>query len=436
MSSADFGKLMLPLLALVGMAHLWGHLFARLHQPRVAGEILAGVLWGPAVLGRFAPSISAAIFGGDSADKNHVVLGFLYNLGLLLLMFGSGAETKGFFHRRDRREIAWLGIVGTGLPFVLTFLATPLIPLDLLAGGIKQPSALLLIVSIAMAVTSIPVISRILHDLGILDTRFGRLILGVAVIEDVVLWAVLAVVTTLVRSDALSYSQIVLHVAMTGAYFVVGLVAMPHILKRAGDSERNVLMRASPVGYVVAVLFAYCALAAALDVSLVFAAFLAGYAITAANDRAQRAMETVVEVSFAVFVPVYFAVVGYQLDLTQSFSPTMLIAVLVIASTIKLLSAGLGARLAGFSWSAAVNLSMTLNARGGPGIVLAGVARDLGLVNAAFYTTLVLLALLTSQIAGAWLQHVLRQGWPLLADRSFNPPAQARTASDQAAIDL
>ena len=151
-----------------------------------------------------------------------------------------------------------------------------------------------------------------------------------------------------------------------------------------------------------------------MGVSPVFAAFLAGYAVVTVRGL-RRATAALNRVSFAVFVPIYFAVVGYQLDLTQTFSITMVVAVLVLACTVKLASAGLAARLAGFAWSDSVNLSIALNARGGPGIVLATVAYDAQIINAAFYTALVFLAVLTSQVAGAWLDYVVRKGWPLLS---------------------
>jgi Kef-type K+ transport system membrane component KefB len=152
-------------------------------------------------------------------------------------------------------------------------------------------------------------------------------------------------------------------------------------------------------------------------VNLVFAAFLAGYAVGACGELTE-ASASLNKVSFAVFIPVYFAVVGYQLDLTKTFSPALLTAVLVGACAIKLVSAGVGASLAGFNWRDSVNLSVALNARGGPGIVLASVAYEARIINGDFYTSLVILAVLTSQAAGAWLDHVLKRGWPLLTEPS------------------
>ena len=111
----------------------------------------------------------------------------------------------------------------------------------------------------------------------------------------------------------------------------------------------------------------------------------------------------------------YFALVGYSLIFGKAFSISMLLAFLAGACILKLLAVALGARLAGFHGLDITNLAVATNARGGPGIVLASVAFEAGIISAAFYTTLVLIAVLTSQAAGAWLEFVLRKGWPLLS---------------------
>jgi Kef-type K+ transport system membrane component KefB len=418
MSNNEFGLVTVQLFLLIALAHVCGYLFTRLRQPRVVGEIMAGLLLGPSVLGHFAPAVAGMIFPGsvaNGAGQHDVVLAFLYNLGLLLLMFVSGAETKGLFTAHDRREVAWLGSVGTALPFVLVLLISRWLPLNWLMGVARQRFALVLVVGIAAAVTSIPVISKILHDLGILHTRFARLVLGVAVLEDIVLWAVLAIATALAHAAAVPQREIVYHVMATLLYFGAGLTFAPALLRRLNQARWNVLAYTSPVAYIVLVLLAYTGVAAALGISLVFAAFLAGYAIIADADRFPQALEAIRKFAFAVFIPVYFAVVGYRLDLGKTFSLAMLAIFLTAACAIKLVAAGAGARLARFNWRDSLNLSIALNARGGPGIVLASVAFDAGIINAAFYTTLVLVAVLTSQAAGWWLERVLRRGESLLA---------------------
>ena len=192
------------------------------------------------------------------------------------------------------------------------------------------------------------------------------------------------------------------------------------MLAKLTRSRWNVLAATSPIAYVVVVLLAYSAVAALLNISLVFAAFLAGYGIAAERELLAQATRAVSEFSFAVFIPIYFAVVGYKLDLSRTFSLSMLAAFLVISSVVKFASAGLGARMAGFGMRDSVNLASALNARGGPGIVLASVAFDAGIINAMFYTTLVLVAILTSQAAGAWLAYILRTGRPLLSGEAVD----------------
>ena len=427
MSGAEFGSFSLLLVVLIATAHLLGHLFDRLRQPRVVGEILAGVVLGPSLLGRVAPTLSSALFpgadGGTDSLRYQAVVGFLYNLGLVLLMFASGAQTKGLFRREERHQVAWLGVIGTGLPFAVALAAAPLLPLGSVMGAANHRISLLLVIGIAVAVTSIPVISRIFHDLRILHTRFARLVLGVAVVEDILLWGVLAVATALAASVALAPSAIAIHLAAVVCFLTLGLTVLPAGVRAVTHASWNVLATSVPVAYVATVLFAYTAFGSTIGVSPVFAAFLAGYGLVTARGM-RKATAALNRVSFSLFIPLYFAVVGYQLDLGETFHLGLVLAVLGGACVVKLLSAGLAARLAGFPWSDSVNLSIALNARGGPGIVLATVAYDARIITAEFQTALVVLAIVTSQAAGVWLDALVRAGRPLLSD-----PAPGRSSA-------
>jgi Kef-type K+ transport system membrane component KefB len=196
------------------------------------------------------------------------------------------------------------------------------------------------------------------------------------------------------------------------------LTLIPRVVKRINKSRFNIFARHSPVGYAMAVMLSYCVVAGALDISLVFAAFLAGFAVVHKKRRIfAEALDAIGKFSFAVLIPVYFALVGLKLDLIRGVSLGMIAAFLLGSCAVKLLSVGLAGRLAGFRGLDLINLAVTTNARGGPGIVLASVAFDAGIISPGFYTTLVVAAVLTSQVAGTWLDYVLRKGWPLLTPR-------------------
>jgi Kef-type K+ transport system membrane component KefB len=412
MSDSALASVLLVLLLLVGFAQLLGYLFVKLRQPKVVGEILAGIVLGPALLGRL-PFFSHLI---DSAKHQGNVLDFVYWLGLLLLMFLSGAETQQLFSREERREVGWLGVVGTGIPFVLGLVVGPWLIRPELAGPNGNRISLIIILAVGVAVTSVPVVSKIFADLKILHTRFARLVLGVAVLEDIALWLALAVATAMAGKTVLNPRAMSYHLLATIAFFVLGLTIVPRIIKKINKSRFNIVAKNSPVGYAIAVLLAYCAVAGALQVSLVFAAFLAGFAVVHKKRRLfADALDAIGKVSFAFFVPVYFAIVGLKLDLIRGVSLWMIVAFVVGTCVVKILSVSLAGRFAGFRGLDLINLAITTNARGGPGIVLASVAFDAGIISPKFYTTLVIAAVLTSQFAGAWLDYVLRKGWPLLS---------------------
>ncbi len=412
MTNDELTRVFLLLLLLVGLAQLLGWVCVRLRQPKVVGEILAGVVLGSSLLGRL-PFVARFLEGARHQGN---VLDFVYWLGLLLLMFLAGAETQQLFSRDERREVSWLIVVGTGMPFLLGLAFSPWLIRPSLMGANGNRLSLTIILAVGVAVTSVPVASKIFADLKILHTRFARLVLGVGVMEDIVLWLALAVATAAAGKTVLDARALSYHLTVTVAFFILGLTVVPRAVKRLNKASFNVVARTSPTAYALAVLLAYCVVAGALGISMVFAAFLAGFAVVHKKRKLfAEALDAIGNVSFAFFIPVYFAVVGLKLDLVRGVSLGMIVVFLVGTSAVKLLSVSVAARAAGFRGLDTLNLAITTNARGGPGIVLASVAYDAGIISPQFYTTLVVVAVLTSQMAGAWLDFVLRKGWPLLA---------------------
>jgi len=417
LSNSDLTLILCLLLLLVGLDHLLGYLFARMRQPKVVGEILAGVVLGPALLGRI-PLIAHFM---ETTSHQESILNFVYWLGLLLLMFLSGAETRQLFSREERREVAWLTIVGTGIPFLLSLGLGKWLIRPELAGPNGNRISLIIILAIGVAVTSVPVVSKIFADLKILHTRFARIILGVAVLEDIALWLALALGAAMAGKGPLDARAMAHHLIATVGFFALALTIVPRVIKRINKSQFNVFAKHSPVAYAMAILLGYCVVAGAIGVSVVFAAFLAGFALVHKKRRLfEEALDAIGKVSFAFFIPVYFALVGLKLDLLRGLSLGMAAAFLAGSCLVKILSVSVAGRFAGFRGLDLVNLALTTNARGGPGIVLASVAFDAGIISPKFYTTLVLAAVLTSQIAGAWLEYVMLKGWPLLSASSAN----------------
>ena len=430
MTNQALGQAILALLLLMLSANLLGQLFTRLRQPKVVGEILAGVLLGPTVLQKVAPGFAADVFGSGKTDPKAIVLNFFYNFGMLMLMFVAGAAAKHLLGKENRKATAFILGLGTPLPFIFALLVAPLLPLDRFMGTAGSESAVILVFAAAAAVTSIPVITKIFADLGILHTRFASLQLGSAVLEDIGLWGVLSIASAIAASklsstDGALADTIGQHIFVNTAFVLAALFVMPAVLRKLSRARWNPLAEHSPIVWMFTVFFGYVALAAALDVTLAFAALLAGYGVMGGMKSTEHArfrapVQSITEVASNFFIPVYFALIGYRLDLSKTFDPGMLLAFLLGTSLVVFLCVGLGSRLAGMNWLDTVNLAITQNARGGPGIVMASVAFDAGIINAPFFTTLVLTAVLTSQACGFWLDFVLREGWPLLSNNDLH----------------
>jgi len=431
--------LLAALAALLVAAHALGALFARFRQPRVIGEIAAGLVLGPTLLGHVAPGAESRLF--PAAGVTPTVLGAVYQLGLLLLLFCSGAQIRSGHRRGENKTVGWVFSTGTILPFLAGLGLLQVLDLRSSWGPHANTASFLLIFAIAMAVTSIPVISKIMHDLGILDTSFARVVLGVAVAEDIVLYVILAVSLGLAQGGTGALfglpallgigsgtpADMAYHVAATLAVLGAALTCGPRLYRAAATWRLNLIRQASPVAFDLALMLAVTLLCLFLGIEGFFGAFVAGVAVGRATETAAGKQTTPATVTaagggiaadsirsiqgfaFAFFIPIYFAVVGLQLDLLHGFNVGFFLLFLLLACTVKAGSVYLGARLAGQASVSSWNLAVALNARGGPGIVVASVAYGAGIIDQSFYAVLVMLAIVTSLFAGSWLAHVPRE---------------------------
>ncbi|MGH9041833.1 MAG: cation:proton antiporter [Acidimicrobiia bacterium] len=424
MTTQELGNVLIALLMLMLSANLLGHLFTRMRQPKVVGEILAGILLGPTLLGNLAPGFVENLFGAKG-DAKATLLSFFYTFGMLMLMFVAGATAKHLLGKENRRATGIILGIGTTLPFVLALVVAPMLPLHRFVGVAGSEDALILVFAAAAAVTSIPVITKIFADLGILHTRFASLQLGSAVLEDIGLWGVLSIASAIAAQNLSETSgelgsSIGEHVLINGIFVAVALFVMPAVLRKASRARWNVVAQRSPVAWMLAVFLGYIGLASAIGVTTAFAALLAGYGIMGGMKSTEQAyfaapMQSITDMAHVFFIPVYFALIGFRLDLAQTLDPIMLAAFMLGTSAAVFLCVGAAGKLAGFNRLDVINLAITQNARGGPGIVMATVTFEAGIINVEFFTTLILTAVLTSQACGFWLDHVLRKGWPLLS---------------------
>ena len=394
LTDVEVTRFFVAIVALMGLAHLLGSVFSRLHMPRVIGEIAGGLVLGPTLFGAIAPGAQHWVFAGFTGEDK--LLAMASEFGLVLLMFMSGMEVKARFAREDRKLAFPLLAGATLLPFLLGIAAPQVFDFKPYLGPHGNISALTIIIGIAVAITSIPVISKIFLDLGIMDTRFARICLTVATVEDIALWGLLAVALSLAQSAHPSVYGLVKTPIITVAFFLVAMVVLPRILNGLLHTPARNVVENRPVRF----------------------ALLAGVAICRLPHDVVEVVRTKVK-AFALvfFTPIYFAIVGLKLDLLRHFDPIFFLGFFLFCTVIKSLATAVAGRYGTGDWLSTANLAAALNTRGGPGIVLASVAFDAGVIDERFFVTLVLTAVITSLFAGGWFRYVLNRGWPLLRVR-------------------
>jgi Kef-type K+ transport system membrane component KefB len=435
LTQSDVAHLICATGLLLLSAHLVGYLFVLARQPRVIGEIAGGLLLGPTLLGAVAPGLEQSIF--PKVGVTATVLGGLYQFGIIFLMFATGSALRTLFRSAERRAAFSISATGIVIPFAAGLAAFYVLHLDYLHGSADNSRSLGLVFATAIAVASIPVISRIMLDLGIADTPFARIVLSAAVIEDIVLYAVLAIAVGLATGEVgsfgvASWAGISPASPLGSAYYATTTVAILAFALTGGRRlAKACRTRAlSPVAYLVLLLFAVTMLCLTFSVTPMFGGLAAGITVSDIDDaETEGALEAIKQVGAAFFVPLYFAIVGLQLDLLHDFSPLFFAAFLAFACLVKGGSVYFGARLAGSPKVMSRNLAVALNARGGPGIVLASVAFTADIIDQRLYAYIVLLSVVTSSFAGAWLGRMLRAGsliQPAPAEKSPATPVTAQ----------
>jgi Kef-type K+ transport system membrane component KefB len=435
-TDADLARLLVALAVLLIAAHGMGSLFAKLGQPPAIGEILGGILLGPTLLATVAPGVAHWIFPKDGVSA--AALGAVYQLGLLLLMFAAGTEMRKLLQRSNVRTVSLIAGFGMVLPFAAGLGLVAALGVKDYIGPAGNHTALILVFGMAVAVTSIPVISRIMHDLHLLPTRFARMVLSAAVVEDIVLYVVLAVAVGLVQPKGSSAfglpGALKIHTVTQNSVYhtIIAVIFLAIALGFGGRAYRalsglriNTLARRSPVAFQLLWMLALSAAALAIGLVPLYGAFTAGIAVAVADESlaGQEGRNALTGISFGFFIPIYFAIIGIQLDLIHHFDPLFFLGFLLFACIAKAASVYLGARLSRENRFMAWSLAVAMNARGGPGIVLASTAYAAGIINQTFFVSLVMLSIVTSLVAGSWLERIApRLGAPARQSEEVSEP--------------
>lgn len=386
------------LLALFAVAG--SRLFSKLKLPNVIGEILGGLVLGPTVLGALLPRVYDSIFFGYPAQGK--VLNIFYQLGLVLLMFTTGYDININIEKGNGKAVCGLLIGSSAVPFALGVAISKLF-IDEYIGSTAQAPIFCLLFGLATSVTSIPVISKIFIDLNIIDTRFAGIMISSATIEDMIEWLILSVILGS-TSGSNDVKSMIIVIAITLTAFVFSYLLMPKLL--AACSNRLLGSEYLPMVFCVT----YVAALTALGISIMYSALLAGLILRRTHKIEPAQIEKVKKLSLTFFIPIYFALVGLNVDLINNFNLFRFFLFFVIASALEVGGILLTLKIFKVCKQAMVNFAFSMSARGGPGIVLATVGYEYGIINLEFFTTLILTSVVSSLIAGTWLRMQTKNG--------------------------
>ncbi|WP_432158438.1 MULTISPECIES: cation:proton antiporter [unclassified Streptomyces] len=384
---------------LVLLALVLGRLAVRCRLPAVVGELSVGVLLGPTVLSHACPALSDWLLP-QRADQFHL-LDAVGQLGVLLLVGVTGMELDLGLVRRRRRTALGISVTGLALPLGLGFLAGWYAPGSFVGEAVRERYVFALFLGVALCVSAIPVITKTLADMNLLHRNVGQLTLAAGVIDDVVGWILLSVVsaaaTTGVRGGAVAASLLWL-VVVVGAAATVGRRLVGAAMRAAERGRAP----GSPVAVAVATVLLCGAATQAAGLEAVFGAFLAGLLLRPSGAAQYARLAPVRSFVMSVLAPLFFATAGLRVDLSALGRPAVLgaaLAVLGLAVAGKFVGAFLGARFSRLSGWEALAVGAGMNARGVIEIVVASVGLRLGVLTTQSYTVVVLVAVATSVMA-------------------------------------
>jgi Kef-type K+ transport system membrane component KefB len=382
---------LLAMFAIVVASRVMAWLFGRLRQPPVVGEVLAGILLGPSLLGRLSPGLAAQLLPAEVAPY----LGVIAKLGVILYMFLVGLEldaTSLIVRGRAALAIAHGSIV---VPFLLgAALALWLHPRLSSADVPLTPFALFL--GVAMSVTAFPVLARILTDRGMSRSPLGVMALTCAAVGDVLAWCLLALVVGVARAKIGDAAVVILGAA---GYIAVMLLVVRPLATRLARSERRQELPAGTIAMVLAGLLLSALVTESIGIHAIFGAFFFGATIPSDSLLARQLVRRLHDIVSVLLLPAFFVYTGLRtrIDLVSGAEEWLLCGLIVGVATLGKFGGTFGAAgLAGIGWRDASALGILMNTRGLMELIVLDVGLDLGVISPKLFAMMVLMAVATT----------------------------------------
>ncbi len=390
---SSIGILLLQIIVILITCRLFGWLFAKMQQPTVIGEIVAGIVLGPSVLGHLLPSVSAFLFPLDSLQN----INMLSQFGLILFMFAIGMELNITEVRQKLKETILISHTSTIFPFFLG-MVTAYFLYNKYAYESTPFLSFALFVSIALSITAFPVLARIIQEKGLTKTHLGTISLASAANGDITAWCLLAVVVAIAQAG--SMLSAIYNIGFSFIYLLLMFTVIRPFLRMIGHIYHNKeVVDKGLVAFMFLLLIVSSYLTEILGLHALFGAFVAGV-VMPDNIKFRKIMtEKVEDVSLALFLPLFFVSTGLRTEIGLLNSPELwyMCGIFILVAIIGKFGGSLvAARFVGETWKDSLYIGALMNTRGLMELVVLTIGYDMNILTPPIFVMLVLMTLVTT----------------------------------------
>jgi Kef-type K+ transport system membrane component KefB len=419
MTSAGLVTLLITLGTFLILGRLFAEAGRRYHLPIVMGEIVLGILAGPTLFGKIFPDQYAAILPATGVQVT--IWGGIIQLAVIMLLFVAGLEIQFRTVLAQGKTAIFTSVTSMVIPLALGFITVSFFPQFFVFGNTDRVLYALFF-GVAMAVSAVPVIARILMDLNLYKTKVGSIIMAAAVTDDIVGWLLFSLVLSHMGLKAEITNLWQTAALMLGFALVVLTIGRKLIDAILPWIQTKLSWPGGVLSICLGLGFLGAAFTEFIGLHAILGAFLTGIAIGDSPKLRDEAREIVRQFVTNVFAPLFFVNIGLRVNFVDNFDLNLCLIVLFLACFCKVFGATLGAKLGGLPNSEALAVGFGLNARGVMEIILGKLALDYGVIDAKMYVALVTMAIATSIISGPLMRKFMPLR-PLTTDRElvFNP---------------